>query len=234
MRAPALPVLAVLLATPAALLAQMGPVPPTVGYAGITAQVAQPVGQFADYVGTGWGLNGSFVLPLGTPLIGLRADLGFVNYGHESREVCLSQTIGCRVTLDLNTDNNIFYGGIGPQLMLPLGPVEPYVNAEVQLSYFGTMSSLSGSGNADSFANTTNYDDFTAAWSAGGGMSIALPFRRTRVAIDLGATLHHNGVVRYLREGDIQDNADGSITLHPQRSEANLMVYHIGVRIGVH
>ncbi|MEJ2218581.1 MAG: hypothetical protein P8099_18480 [Gemmatimonadota bacterium] len=188
MRAPALPVLALLLATPAALHAQMGPVPRTLGYAGITAQVAH----------------------------------------------CLSQTIGCRVTLDLNTDNNIFYGGIGPQLMLPLGPVEPYVNAEVQLSYFGTMSSLSGSGNADSFANTTNYDDLTAAWSAGGGMSIALPFRRTRVAIDLGARLHHNGVVRYLREGDIQDNADGSITLHPQHSEANLMVYHIGVRIGVH
>jgi hypothetical protein len=233
MRVLRLPVFLLLLAVPAALQAQMEPVR-NVGFVGITAQVAQPVGQFADYVGTGWGLGGSFVLPLGTPLFGLRADLGFVNYGHENREVCLSQTIGCRVTFDLRTDNNIFYGGVGPQLMLPLGPVQPYVNAEVQLSYFGTMSSLSGSSNADSFANTTNYDDFTAAWSAGGGMSIALPFRRTQIAIDLGARVHHNGVVRYLREGDIQDNADGSITLHPQRSEANLVVYHVGVRIGVH
>ncbi|MEJ2187393.1 MAG: hypothetical protein P8Z36_15910 [Gemmatimonadota bacterium] len=234
MRVLRLPVFAVLLAMPAALHAQMEPVR-SFGYAGITAQVAQPVGQFADYVGTGWGLGGSFLLPFGrSPWFGLRADAGFVIYGYESRDVCFSQTVGCRVTLDLTTTNDILYAGIGPQLMLPLGPVQPYVNAAAQLSYFSTSSALNGSDSYDSFANTTNFDDLTAAWSAGGGVSIALPIRRTQVAIDVGARLHHNGVVRYLREGDIQDNADGSITLHPQRSEANLVVYHIGVRIGVH
>jgi hypothetical protein len=234
MRVLRLPVLAVLLTMPAALHAQMEPIGRPGGYLGITAQVGQPVGQFADYVGMSGGLGGSFLLPFAhSPWFGVRADLGFVIYGYESRDVCLSQTIGCRVTLDLTTTNHIIYGGIGPQLMLPLGPVQPYVNVEAQLSYFGTSSSLSGNDSYDSFANTTNFDDLTAAWSAGGGVSFALG-RRTPVAIDVGAQLHHNGVVRYLREQDIQDNPDGSITLHPQRTQANLVVYHIGVRIGVH
>jgi len=234
MRALRLPVFAVLLAIPTALHAQMEPLGPPGGYLGITAQMGQSVGQFADYVGTSWGLGGSFLLPFArSPWFGFRADMGFVIYGYESRDVCLSQTIGCRVTLDLTTTNHIVYGGIGPQLMLPLGPVQPYVNAEAQLSYFGTSSSLSGNDSYDSFANTTNFDDFTAAWSAGGGASSCCRQAGRRWPIDVGAQLHYNGVVRYLREQDIQDNPDGSITLHPQGTQANLVVYHIGVRIGV-
>jgi len=236
MRTARLLVPALILALPAALQAQdyANPTKPIVGYAGITAQVAQPVGQFADYVGTGWGLGASFTLPFrNAPWLGLHAELGFVNYGHESRNVCINQTIGCRVTLDLNTDNNIIYGGVGPQLMVPAGPVRPYVNGALQFGYFGTMSSLSGSDNADSFANTTNFHDTVLAWSGGAGTAIVLHSGKTPVSLDLGATLHHNGMVRYLREGDITDDPDGSITLHPQQSQANLVVYRIGVRIGV-
>ena len=37
----------------------------------------------------------------------------------------------------------------------------------------------------------------------------------------------------YLTEGDIQDNPDGSITLFPVVSEANLVSYRLGVTIGI-
>jgi hypothetical protein len=49
---------------------------------------------------------------------------------------------------------------------------------------------------------------------------------------DLGVRYHGNGEVEYLKEGDIQDNPDGTITITPTRSEANLLTFQIGVQIG--
>ncbi len=56
---------------------------------------------------------------------------------------------------------------------------------------------------------------------------------RTPVALDLGARYHRNGVMEYLTEGDIEDNPDGSITLYPNRSEANYIAYRLGISIGI-
>ena len=58
---------------------------------------------------------------------------------------------------------------------------------------------------------------------------------RGRVPIDLnlGARYHENGRVEYLTKGDIVDNPDGSVTMYPVLSEANLMSYHFGVSIGI-
>jgi hypothetical protein len=163
----------------------------------------------------------------------LRADGGFIVYGSETRRVCFSETVGCRILLDLTTTNSIGYLNIGPQLMLPDGPVRPYVNAAIGGSYFGTSSSVDGvDGNDDAFANTTNFDDITLAWTGGGGLLISLSRGRTPVLLDLGVRYHGNGEVEYLKEGDIQDNPDGTITITPTRSEANLLTFQIGVSIG--
>ena len=37
----------------------------------------------------------------------------------------------------------------------------------------------------------------------------------------------------YLREGDIRDNQDGSITLFPVRSDTDLLTFHIGLTVGL-
>ena len=37
----------------------------------------------------------------------------------------------------------------------------------------------------------------------------------------------------YLREGDIQDNPDGSITLFPVRSDTDLLTFHVGFSVGI-
>jgi hypothetical protein len=107
------------------------------------------------------------------------------------------------------------------------------VNAAIGGAYFGTSSSVDGvDGNDDSFANTTNFDDVTLAWTGGGGLLISLSRGRTSVLLDLGVRYHGNGEVEYLKEGDIQDNPDGTITITPTRSEANLLTFQIGVQIG--
>jgi len=204
--------------------------------AGGAFTIAAPAGEFADYVGTGWGVNGHFTLGLaGEGALGLRFGAGFINYGNETKTVCLSQTVGCRITVDLTTSNNIGYANLGPELSLPVGPLQPYVNLSAGFSYFATMSSVKGTGNVsgDDFANTTNFDDFTFAWQAGAGLRIALPVARLPVAIDLGLRYHTNGEAEYLREGGIIDHPDGSITLNPIRSEANLVAINIGVTAGV-
>ncbi len=200
---------------------------------GFGAIVAQPVGQFHDYVGTGGGL-GVHLLYKATPAFGLRLDGGFVNYGNERRPVCFSSTVGCRVELELTTSNNIFFVHAGPQLMVPAGPVRPYANTGIGLSYFATESNVRGSGSGSgAFARTTNFSDVAFAWASGAGAAFPFRVKRTPVAIDLGATYLHNGRVEYLRKGGITDNPDGSITLNPTTSAANLVTYHIGVTIGI-
>jgi hypothetical protein len=44
---------------------------------------------------------------------------------------------------------------------------------------------------------------------------------------------HGNGEVEYLTEGGIIDHPDGSITLNPIRSQANLLTFTIGGSVGV-
>ncbi len=198
--------------------------------------IASPVGEFNDYVGTGWGLGGTFILHLDRAgIIGLRADAGFLNYGNEKRQVCLSETVGCRIQVDLTTSNNIVFGSIGPELTAPAGPVQPYVNASIGFSYFATTSSLHGSNNSgsDPIASTTNFDDGTFAWQAGGGLRVPITAGRLPVQLDVGARYHDNGRVQYLTRGSITDNPDGSITLHPLDSQTNLVTFLIGVSLGV-
>ncbi|MEJ2185162.1 MAG: hypothetical protein P8Z36_04405, partial [Gemmatimonadota bacterium] len=85
-------IITLLFVVPATLFPQdvSAQISPTVGYASVTPQVADPVGAFGAYVGTGWGLNGSFLWPLPhLPWLGVRADVGFVRYGDTSRQVCV-------------------------------------------------------------------------------------------------------------------------------------------------
>ena len=52
------------------------------------------------------------------------------------------------------------------------------------------------------------------------------------VSIDLGATWQRNGQRDYLTEGGIHDLPDGSIELDVLRSDANLLLWQLGVSVG--
>jgi hypothetical protein len=201
---------------------------------GVQPLYARTVGEFSDYVEHGGGLNFNVVFPIttGSPLA-LRADAGFIVYGSETREVCFSTTVGCRIQLDLTTTNGIGYLNAGPQLMLPTGPVRPYVNGAIGFAYFGTSSSVQGTESNEDIASTTNFDDFAFAWNAGGGLLFLLGGRTNPISLDVSARYHGNGRVEYLKEGDIIDHPDGSITLLPTLSDGNLVTFQIGVSVGV-
>jgi len=206
---------------------------PPRGYFDITFVGADPKGDFGLIVDQGWGfeVGGRYELdPHG--LLSLRASLGFINYGHEKLQYC--SVYSCRVGIDLDTQNDISFFGVGPELAVRVGPVRPYARAALGFGYFVTTSGLSGDGGYDyPYARTDNFEDFVFQKRLGTGLGLRLSSGRRPVWLDLGADYHHNGTATYLREGDIVDQPDGSLIIYPRRTEANLMTFRVGVSIGL-
>ncbi|HEU0016405.1 MAG TPA: hypothetical protein VFQ45_22185 [Longimicrobium sp.] len=211
--------------------------PPARSFFGLNLTLAQPTGEFAQQVEGGIGGELSFLHRLDDAgWLALRIDGGLLLYGYERQHVPLSETVGHRIWVDLTTSNNIAFFGIGPQIGVPSGRFQPYVNAYAGYSYIYTQSSVSGSSYDyydEPFATTTNFDDGTYSWGAGAGAYLPITSGRVPISMDLGIKWRNNGVAEYLREGDIQDNDDGTLTLYPQRSDTDLMTFHIGVTLGL-
>jgi hypothetical protein len=218
-------------ASPAAAQYGFGARPPRAALGG-GALVAQPVGEFKNYVNNGFGAGGHLLLrvdPQG--FLALRADVGYLIYGHETKRVSLPDA--GRVQFDVTTSNNILTYSIGPQLMVPTGPIRPYVNAMAGGAYFFTESSVGGSDNSSDFASTRNFGDNVASYGYGGGVFIPFAVRNVLIGLDVGARFIRNGQTRYLREGGITDIPGGGFTISPIESETNLVVYHAGVNVGL-
>ena len=206
---------------------------PVRGYVGGEVLVGTPTGEFAENVGTGFGLGafGRYELDE-RGILSIRGDAGFLNYGNETIRICVTQP--CRVTGDLTTSNNILFGGFGPELGARGGPVRAYVNGSAGFAYFATTSSVEGSNNTgDPFASSTNFDDLTFAWMTGGGVQLRASAGRFPILIDVGARYHGNGEAEYLRKGDIDDLPDGTVVINPQRSDTDLWTFRIGASVGI-
>ncbi len=192
---------------------------------------ANPVGEFGQRVADGWGGQAAFRRRLGggSPLL-LRIDGGFLVYGHERIGVCYATPYGCRVGADITTTNTLGYMGVGPELAAE-GPIAPYFFGTVGFSYFSTQSRLNtGDRYYDAAWDTRHFSDMVLALRAGGGLRFRFGGPGS-LALDVGAEYHRNGVTEYLVEGDVVDNPDGSVTLYPNRSEANLLSFRLGVSI---
>jgi hypothetical protein len=213
--------------------AQQRRVPPA-GHVGIAAVGAGPLGDLGHYIDAGGGAQLYGAVPLDPEgRVRLRMDFGFLIYGHERRSLCYAVPVGCRIEADLTTTNSVLYGGLGPEVVLATGDVQPYLNASAGFSYFLTTSSLSDAWGYGDYATTTNYTDAVFAWRAGGGIRVQVSGGRAPVFMDLGVERHQNGVAYFLTQGDIEDHPNGDITLYPNRSEANMVAFRLGVSVGI-
>lgn len=85
-------------------------------FAEASALYARPLRDSRRHVDHGVGVNLSVRVPLEEEgRLDLRLDGTVINYGHESREACLSPTIGCRVQVKQITSNDILSLGVGPE-----------------------------------------------------------------------------------------------------------------------
>jgi len=213
---------------------EWGPRRPTGGYLGGRLEFAKPQGEFGDFVESGFGGNIHYIHRLDRDgLIGVRFDAEGVTYGYERQRVLLSPTVGGRILAELVTTNNVAFLGLGPQIGTPNGTLRPYAHGFAGVSYLFTSSSLEGSESGEPFASTTNFDDVTFAYGGGAGLYIPLRRGTAPISLDLGATYRNAGRAEYLREGDIVDNPDGSITLFPTRSDTDMLTFHLGVTVGL-
>jgi len=205
--------------------------PPT--HVGGGLVIAQPLGQFADAIDIGFGGAATFSQSIDhRGIFSLRADAAYLVYGHESKRIPFNNTTG-RIQLDLDTYNNIFHFSAGPQLAAVSGPLRPYASAQVGLSYLFTESSLAGTDNNGDFAHTDNYHFAKIGYLGTLGILIPLDVRSAPVSIDLGAQYMYNGHARYLTPGDIHDDNTGGYTTTAHGTQANLIMYRVGVRVGV-
>jgi opacity protein-like surface antigen len=187
--------------------------------------VASPQGDFAQVVDDGFGLQaygvGNFD-PEGW--LGVRLDLGFVNYGSTSYTTPLTTTIPVRVKV--NTSNNIGMLGIGPQFSVPTGPIRPYAYGTIGLGLFFTNTSVTNLGDGSEIASDMPQSSATLAYSGGGGVRI--PVGRT-ISIDLGAEYRTHSDAKYLTEGDLSQDIGGNIIVRERQSDANLALYRLGI-----
>lgn len=196
--------------------------------------VAQPKGEFGSNVGNGFGANAVFLYKLDRAgVFSVRADIGGMRYGNEAKRVPFTPFTG-RVLLDVTTSNDVYWGAIGGQMqLLTSGPIRPYANAAIGLQGFVTQSALSGSDESWDYASTTNSEDFTRAYIFGGGVLIPLGKTATSASLNVGARYHFGGTAKYLREGDITDNSDGTITLNPRNTKTDVVMWQVGISVPI-
>ncbi|MDE2974037.1 MAG: hypothetical protein OXU64_04815 [Gemmatimonadota bacterium] len=197
--------------------------------------LAVPVGEFGSHVDLGGGLGFGGVLFLGeSRLAGLRAQGGFVIYGTSTETRPLSNTVR-EVQVEVQTNNSIFTGGLGPQVYLGTGPIRPYIYGTVGFAYFVTSTSVSGESESEPIATSKNFDDFQLSLTGGGGLSVEIRGGQNPISLDLSASYQHNGLTEYGVRGN--DNflwtRGGDVLYDPILSNANLMTYRVGASVGL-
>jgi hypothetical protein len=207
-----------------------GPLGQTRFYADLGFDIGQAAGEFNRYVDAGFGLRltGRWRPSPSGPL-GLHASFSYLIYGSTVRRYPLVPGVDVRV----RTNNDIAGFHLGPSFHVGGGALQLYASGSAGISYFSTRSSAEGTNDPfDSFASSTNFDDFTFATQGGGGLLIRLRAGTTPLWLDLGVRYQNNGTVKYVTEDGL--STDGTtLFVSPIESQANLVVYHIGVSVGM-
>ncbi len=188
-----------------------------------------PQGEFGRFVGNGYGGNFHVVTGLeSSNTLAMRFDGGFANYGTER------YTLGGfgfgPVGPNIRTTNNIATFGAGPQLQLSSGPIRPYINGFVGMSYFWTQSSAND-GWGD-FARTLNFDDWAFGYGGGGGIAVQLG-AGSNLLLTFDAQYRRHNDVQYLREGSIVDDGFGGVFITPIISDADFLTFQMGLTVGL-
>jgi hypothetical protein len=190
-----------------------------------------PQGEFGDNVDdTGLGMTAGFNYRIGHSPVLIGGSFGFLQYGSVSRLAPLGPDIP-DVIVEVDTNNNILMAHflVRYEFGRLEARVKPYAEGLVGIHYLWTQTSIDDSDD-DDFA-TTNFDDTTGSFGAGGGVLIGLyhaPIGAFNIDLDLGVRFMAGGEARYLTEGSIiRDN--GNVTYLVSESDTHIITTNFGV-----
>jgi len=208
--------------------------------AGADFLIGVPQKEFADNVDdTGYGASGQFAYFLGDSPIAVGGEVGFLNYGTLERFEPFSPDIP-EVVVRVSTTNNILLTHGFVRVQPRTGPVRPYFDGLIGFKYLFTRTSIQDdSYSGETFASSTNFDDFAFSYGIGGGMTIRVwegdPGRRgqapAELSIHLGARYLWGAEARYLRKGSIRQAPDGGVIYDVFESKTDMLTPQIGIRV---
>lgn len=200
---------------------------------GINFTLAFPQGEFkenVDRLGFGGSLQFMFFDPQPGLPVSLGINLGYINYGSESRNERFSSTIP-DVTVDVDRSNNLVNFHLLFQIIPHSGKFRPYAEGLFGGSYIFTETSIKSRG-TEEVASSTNFDDFAWSYGAGGGIIILLSDNIGEgvgsLYLDLKARYLFGSEAEYLKEGSVKiDN--GHVSYDISKSKTDLLQLHLGV-----
>jgi len=89
----------------------------------------------------------------------------------------------------------------------------------------------SNSGQKESLYDETVSSDFILSLTASGGLRFELPFLGRGMLGDLGVRWHRNGEADYVSSEGVVYSGTGEPVITPTRSEADFLVYRLGIVI---
>jgi hypothetical protein len=201
--------------------------------AGISLMLGSPQGEFrknVDRLGYGLQIQGTLWSPSKERPFTIGLNLGFMVYGEVSESRPLSETIP-DVYVDVDRTNSIanlhFLMLVSPFT----GTVRPYLEGLVGGSYLSTTTDVKSEYTQDSFAESTNYDDFNWSYGWGGGIifQVAKDLGDVKnLYVDLKARYLYGTEAEYLTENDVVIE-NGRAYYYPRLSKTDLLTFHIGV-----
>jgi len=204
-----------------------------------------PTGGFGNNIGTGGGLHLFIGGYLDNAPVTIGLDVGFVTYGRSIDTLPVSETIGPRALVDVETSNSLVQPHLVARLQPKTGRVRPFLDGLVGFKYLFTRTSVQDddiSNDADdTFVSTTNHDDFAFSAGVGAGVDVRVythddPAKEVRtVSLHLGVQYLWGQQATYLSEGDLVDqNGNGRLDedeLRVQESRTSLLQPQLGVTI---
>ncbi|MBD3258471.1 hypothetical protein GF377_08555 [candidate division GN15 bacterium] len=223
--------------TLATILAATGASAQTNFAGGLYFNAGFPQGDFNDQIDrNAYGLGGQFFYTPEKSPFGIGLELGWMNYGRETRREPFSTTIP-DVTVEVSTTNNIVQGFLVFRGHLPRGPIRPYADALVGFNYLFTETSISDADEpGEDVASSTNQDDAVFAYGFGGGVTVPVYHRTAekggplQILIDAGLRYVIGGEAEYLEEGSIRREG-GQVSFDVIQSKTDMLRLHVGVMV---
>jgi hypothetical protein len=197
--------------------------------------IASPQGEFRQYVdnlGFGFQLQGTLWSPGRDRPFTIGLDASYIVYGSRTDRRPFSETIP-DVSVDVTRTNNIANMHLLFQISPFTGDVRPYIEGFFGGAYIFTTTEIKSDYQDQNIASTTNYDDFSWSYGAGGGILFKIAHDVGDVQslyIDLKARYTYGSEAKYLTQTGIVINpADSRVYYFPVKSNTDLLTFQIGV-----